>query len=179
MFGNYKTLIFTLLFLVSNAYAVTTVTNSRCINKNTLTVKEKEQCASALPVVIESTTSADIFKWSTEDLGTPGTPMEYIVNNFHFDWYTPSDNDTINLSGLNIDSTSPTFSPTLHLFIAIEAGNTVISVSSAGGYTAGFDAAATDLKITLISVDFFALVGGMTEQNAVINDLLTNQLLVF
>jgi hypothetical protein len=105
--------------------------------------------------------------------GTPGAPMEYIVNNFYADWIAP---DTINLSGLNLDSTSPTFSPTLHLFIAIESSNTVISVSSAGGYTAGFDSALTDLKITLIGVD---LLNGVTDQNAVINDLLANQLLVF
>ena len=61
------------------------------------------------------------------------------------------------------------------LHFSLVGGNTVVEISSTGGFSGGYQSTAVDQVITLTGVN---LIGGFTTDNQVLNDLLQRGKLV-
>ncbi|MBU2886276.1 tandem-95 repeat protein, partial [Gilvimarinus agarilyticus] len=106
---------------------------------------------------------ADTFAWQLTDQGTVGAPAQDVVLDFN-----GSQNDVLDLSDLlQGEEASTDLSEYLHF--ETSGGDTVVHVSSNGGYSSGYDAAQTDQTITLEGV---SLTG--SDDNDIINQLITN-----
>jgi hypothetical protein len=118
---------------------------------------------------------ADVFKWVLGDQGTPGSPANDIVTDF-----SVTQGDTIDLRDLLIgESGASDLTKYLHFDTSGSGGDisTVISISTTGAFTANdpaVDPSKVDQSITLAGVD---LVAGFNNQLAIINDVLSKQII--
>ena len=118
----------------------------------------------------------DVFKWNLNDQGTTAHPAQDRVTDFNasVDPYDVLDLRDL-LSGEHDGSISGTpDNLTNYLHFDKVGSDTVVSISTQGEFTAGLDASKVDQTITLAGVD---LLAGSTDQQAIINDLMTNQIL--
>jgi len=123
---------------------------------------------------------ADTFKWELADAGVKGTPATDVISDFNTA-LPASGGDVLDLrdllSGENHATGAGNLASYLH-FEKVVVGpdtNTVIHVSSQGEFAAGFNSAKEVQTITLTGVD---LVGSYTNDQQIIQDLLTKQKLI-
>ena len=115
-------------------------------------------------------TGADTFAWVLADRGTPGAPASDVVTDFN-----ENAGDKLDLRDLLVGELhSGTNVGNLANYLHFEASgaNTIVRISSTGGFSSGYSAAQVDQQITLQGV---ALSG--TDQQ-IIQQLLTNNKLV-
>ena len=108
----------------------------------------------------------DVFKWTLADKGTPGSPAVDTVTDFN----TGASGDKLDLKDLlqgedkadlnNLDN---------YLHFEKSGADTVIKVSSSGGFSSGFNNSAVDQTIVLKNVD---LIGSFSTDQQVLHDLL-------
>jgi len=121
---------------------------------------------------------ADVFEWTLGDGGTAGSPT--------FDQITDFDTRSVATGGDALDlrdllqgeSHTGTNPGNLGNFLHFEQsnGNTIVHVSSNGGFSGGYAAGQEDATIVLNNVDLFA--GGLANDQQVITDLLTKGKLI-
>jgi Ca2+-binding RTX toxin-like protein len=119
----------------------------------------------------------DTFKWGFADAGTPGAPAVDQVTDFNS--ANPSTGgDILDLRDLLVgESHSGALPGNLDDFLHFEKSglDTVVHVSTTGGFAGGYNAAVENQTITLQNVD---LVTGFASDNAVIQNLLTQNKLI-
>ncbi|MGI1677094.1 MAG: type I secretion C-terminal target domain-containing protein [Cellvibrionaceae bacterium] len=113
----------------------------------------------------------DVFKWSFGDGGTAGSPAVDTISDFDPD-PTSGGGDALDLRDLLVGESEATLSD--FLFVETSGADTVIHVSSDGGFTGGYDSGAEDQTIIIEGID---LVGGL-DQSTLIADLITNGKLI-
>jgi len=108
---------------------------------------------------------ADVFAWELSDSGSAGTPvLDQVI-----DFDNSVQGDALDLRDLLVDETEATLTEFLH--VEVQSGNTVIHVSSSGGFNDGnFISTQEDQTIELVGVDLVTAFGG--DQNAIIQDLI-------
>jgi large repetitive protein len=113
---------------------------------------------------------ADTFKWSLGDAGLGGAPAIDTVQDFD----TTANSDKLDLRDLLPDGSTANLSNYLHFEVA--GGSTIVHISSSGGFSANntvggsYATTAENQRVVLSNVD---LIGGLTTDAAVINDLLS------
>jgi len=120
---------------------------------------------------------SDTFKWSLADQGTPATPASDQITDFNID-SAGSGGDILDLRDLLVDESHIGTDPgTLDDYLHFEynGSDTIVHVSTSGGFAAGYVSTAQDQVITLSGVD---LVTGFANDNAIITDLLTKNKLI-
>ncbi|MBT9595805.1 MAG: tandem-95 repeat protein, partial [Vitreoscilla sp.] len=115
--------------------------------------------------------TTDVFQWQLNDDGSPGSPAADTILDFNAG-ATASGGDILDLRDLLVGETSGSLSNYLHF--STSGTDTVISISTSGGYSGGYTSGQTDQTITLSGVD---LVGGRSDVQ-IIQDLLKNGNLV-
>jgi hypothetical protein len=121
---------------------------------------------------------SDVIRWEFADRGSAGTPaVDTVVG---FDNALPSaGGDVLDLRDLLQGETlqgGAVGNLTNYMHMTLSGGNTLIQVSSAGGFSSGFNAGAIDQTIVLQGVD---LTGAGTRSDLqIIQDLLTRSKLV-
>jgi Ca2+-binding RTX toxin-like protein len=115
--------------------------------------------------------TTDVFQWQFNDDGSPGSPAADTILDFNAG-ATASGGDILDLRDLLVGETSGSLANYLHF--STSGTDTVISISTSGGYSGGYSSGQTDQTITLSGVD---LVGGRTDVQ-IIQDLLKNGNLV-
>ena len=115
--------------------------------------------------------TTDVFQWQFNDDGSPGSPAADTILDFNAG-ATASGGDILDLMHLLVGETSGSLANYLHF--STSGTDTVISISTSGGYSGGYSSGQTDQTITLSGVD---LVGGRTDVQ-IIQDLLKNGNLV-
>jgi hypothetical protein len=121
---------------------------------------------------------ADIFAWKLGDAGTVGTPATDTITDFDAG-ARASGGDVLDLRDLLIGETAGTLlgqdNLSNYLHFEKSGANTVVHVSTNGGYATGFNASLDVQTITLQNVD---LVTGFGNDQAIIQELLTKQKLI-
>ena len=135
----------------------------------------------------------DVFRWSLGDAGTAGTPARDVITDFD---NTPHSGDVLDLRDLLVGESHAANTVALpasiglnnaltitpnegnlanYLHFSAVGGNTVVEISSTGGFASSYTPAAVDQVITLTGLN---LVGSFTNDHQVINDLLQRGKLV-
>ncbi|PPC80043.1 MAG: hypothetical protein CTY35_11350, partial [Methylotenera sp.] len=116
---------------------------------------------------------ADVFKWSLADAGTAGTPAQDVVTDFS----TIAGSDKLDLRDLLQGESATGVSANLDDYLHFEkvGSDTVVHISSNGGFNNGYNPAVEVQTITLQNVD---LIGTFTNDQQVIQNLLDNQKLI-
>lgn len=135
----------------------------------------------------------DVFRWSLGDAGTAGTPARDVITDFD---NTPHGGDVLDLRDLLVGESHAANTVALpasiglnnaltitphegnlanYLHFSAVGGNTVVEISSTGGFASSYTPAAVDQVITLTGLN---LVGSFTSDHQVINDLLQRGKLV-
>ncbi|MDO9313588.1 MAG: Ig-like domain-containing protein, partial [Burkholderiaceae bacterium] len=136
----------------------------------------------------------DVFRWSLGDGGTTTTPAHDVITDFD---NTNHAGDVLDLRDLLVGESHAANSTALpgtiainnamtvtphegnladFLHFSVSGGNTVVEISSTGGFTAGaYNPAAVDQVITLSGLN---LVGSFSNDHQIINDLLQRGKLV-
>ena len=121
---------------------------------------------------------SDVFRWEFADRGSAGTPAVDTVTDFN-NALPSAGGDVLDLRDLLQGETlqgGAVGNLTNYMHMTLSGGNTLIQVSSAGGFSAGFNAGAIDQTIVLQGVD---LTGAGTRSDLqIIQDLLTRSKLV-
>lgn len=139
-------------------------------------------------------TGHDVFRWSLGDAGTTGAPARDVITDFD---NTPHSGDVLDLRDLLVGESHAANTVSLpssiglnnaltvtphegnlanYLHFSAVGGNTVIEISSTGGFSGGsYTPAAVDQVITLTGLN---LVGSFSNDHQVINDLLQRGKLV-
>jgi len=120
---------------------------------------------------------SDVFRWELADQGSVGAPAADTIADFSTA-LPASGGDILDLRDLLVgESHSGSLPGTLddYLHFEILGGNTIVHVSTSGGFSGGFNAALDDQRITLTGVD---LVTGFANDNAIITDLLSKAKLI-
>ncbi|MED5620099.1 immunoglobulin-like domain-containing protein [Ideonella sp. BN130291] len=122
---------------------------------------------------------SDVFRWELADQGTAGTPATDTIQGFDTA-AASAGGDVLDLRDLLQGETaagSATGNLTSFLHFAQVGSDTLIQISSKGGFSGGFNAGAVDQTITLQSVDLTA--GGLlhTDQQ-IIQDLINKSKLL-
>ncbi|WP_323002844.1 retention module-containing protein [Denitromonas sp.] len=119
---------------------------------------------------------ADVFRWELGDAGTAGNPARDTVIGFD----TTANSDSLDLRDLlvgesqGVDQLGNLES---YLHFEVSGSNTVVHVSSTGGFAGGYNPSATDQSITLNGVDL-SLGGTLGSDQQVIQDLLSKGKLI-
>ena len=135
----------------------------------------------------------DVFRWSLGDAGTAGTPARDVISDFD---NTPHGGDVLDLRDLLVGESHAANTVALpasiglnnaltitphegnlanYLHFSAVGGNTVVEISSTGGFSSSYTPAAVDQVITLTGLN---LVGSFSNDQQVINDLLKNGKLI-
>ena len=118
---------------------------------------------------------ADTFVWHLADRGTPGVPAVDTINDFAVG-SAPASRDVLDLRDLLTGETHTGTSPgNLSNFLHFEdvgGGNTLLHISSTGGFFSGFSSAADDQLIALNNVPFSSLGGAV--DISIITQMLAN-----
>ncbi len=123
-------------------------------------------------------TGADVFMWQLADKGTAGTPAVDTITDFNL--AAPSaGGDQLDLRDLlqGEHGTGATGNLGNYLHFSVAGGTTTIQISSSGGFSGGYSAAAVDQTIVLQSADL-SLGGTLTNDQQIIQDLLNKSKLV-
>jgi VCBS repeat-containing protein len=129
-------------------------------------------------------TGSDIFEWNLADKGAPGAPAIDTITGFV---YNATKVDSLDLrdllageasTELNTGSTPNIGNLLDYLNIQVSGADTVINVSSTGGFTGGtYSAGAEDQRIVLTNVNLFTATGTGNE-GALIQEMLKNGSLI-
>ncbi|MFZ5545857.1 MAG: type I secretion C-terminal target domain-containing protein [Pseudomonadota bacterium] len=122
---------------------------------------------------------SDVFRWELADQGTAGTPAADTVQDFN-PAAASAGGDVLDLRDLLQGETlagSAMGNLTSFLHFATVGADTVIQISSRGGFSGGFNAGAVDQTITLQNVD---LTGGglLSTDQQIIQDLINKSKLL-
>jgi hypothetical protein len=130
---------------------------------------------------------ADVFRWSLADGGTSGTPARDVITDFDNASYA---GDVLDLRDLLVGDTHAANVTALpgtigtsnaltitanngnlgnYLHFSVSGSDTVVEISSNGGFSSGYSSTAVDQVITIQGVN---LMSGMTTDTQVIDDLL-------
>jgi Ca2+-binding RTX toxin-like protein len=115
---------------------------------------------------------ADSFEWQSGDAGTAGSPVTDFISDF-----SRSEGDALNLADLLVDDTVGTLTDYLHFEQQIDGAetNTLVQISSGGGFTGGnFDPSQVDQTILLQGVD----LTGIGDDQAIIDALMSGSNLI-
>ncbi|MBP9941087.1 MAG: type I secretion C-terminal target domain-containing protein [Comamonas sp.] len=107
----------------------------------------------------------DIFLWKAGDAGTVAVPALDVIKDFGTGSGNPNGADKLDLKDLLVGENSGNLTSYLHF--SVDAGNTVIKVSTTG--VLGANGSGFDQQITLENVN---LVNGVTDQSQIINNLI-------
>ncbi|MBL0731034.1 immunoglobulin-like domain-containing protein [Piscinibacter sp. HJYY11] len=122
---------------------------------------------------------ADVFSWSLADRGGAGSPAADLITDFNA--ALPSaGGDVLDLRDLLQGEMAASGGPGNlgnYLHFSVTGGNTVIQISSSGGFSTGFSASKTDQTITLQGVDLTGN-GALTTDQQIIQDLLSKSKLL-
>ncbi len=110
-------------------------------------------------------TGDDVFLWKAGDAGTAAAPALDVIKDFGTGSGNPNGTDKLDLKDLLVGENSGNLTNYLHF--AVDAGNTVIKVSTTG--VLGANGSGFDQQITLENVN---LVNGVTDQSQIINNLI-------
>ena len=137
--------------------------------------------------------SHDVFRWQLADKGAAGAPARDVISDFDNASYS---GDVLDLRDLLVGETHAANVVSLpgaigtnnaitvtadtgnlgsFLHFSLVGGNTVVEISSTGGFSGGYQSTAVDQVITLSGVN---LIGSFTTDNQVLNDLLKRGKLV-
>ncbi|MDP2265826.1 MAG: type I secretion C-terminal target domain-containing protein, partial [Thiobacillus sp.] len=120
---------------------------------------------------------SDVFRWELADQGSAGAPTLDTITDFST--ALPAfGGDILDLRDLLVGESHSGSSPgTLDDYLHFETSgaNTIVHISTNGGFSGGFSAALGDQQITLTGVD---LVTGFANDNAIITDLLSKSKLI-
>ncbi|MFV0662064.1 retention module-containing protein [Denitromonas sp.] len=121
---------------------------------------------------------ADVFEWTLAARGVSGTPSMDRVTDFDTA-QVAAGGDSLDLRDLlqgeqHVGNDVGSLLNYLHF--SQSGGNTVVHVSSNGGFTGGYSAGKEDVTITLDGVNLFS--GGLTSDQQVIQDLLSKGKLI-
>ena len=129
----------------------------------------------------------DVFRWSLGDAGTAGTPARDVITDFD---NTAHSGDVLDLRDLLVGESHASNTVSLpatiglnnaltitphegnlanYLHFSTSGGNTVVEISSTGGFAGSYAPGAVDQVITLTGLN---LVGSFSDDHQVINDLL-------
>ncbi|WP_460225096.1 tandem-95 repeat protein [Aurantivibrio infirmus] len=114
----------------------------------------------------------DVFKWSFADGGAAGTPNVDTISDFNVT-ATSGGGDALDLRDLLVGETTGTLSD--FMYFETQGSDTVVHISSDGGFSGGYDSGAEDQTIVIENVD---LLNGFADQAALIQDLITNGKLI-
>ncbi len=119
---------------------------------------------------------ADVFKWELSDRGTAGSPAIDTVTDFD----STVNSDKLDLRDLLLGESHAGTDPgnlADYLHFEVSGSNTVIQISSTGGFSGGYSAGATDQRIVLNNTD---LTGGgtLSADQQIIQDLLSKGKLI-
>ena len=120
---------------------------------------------------------SDVFRWELADQGAAGTPAMDTITDFNIA-LPAAGGDILDLRDLLVgESHTGSLPGTLddYLHFEISGTDTIVHISTSGGYSGGFNAALDDQQITLTGVD---LVTGFANDNAIITDLLAKSKLI-
>ena len=119
-------------------------------------------------------TGADVFKWSLADAGPAGNPASDVITDFD----TTAGGDKLDLRDLLQGEVGQGVGVNLENYLHFEkvGANTVIHVSSNGGFGSGYNPAAEVQTITLQNVDL--TTGGLTTDQQIIQDMLNKGKLI-
>ncbi|MGE5648788.1 MAG: cadherin-like domain-containing protein [Bacillota bacterium] len=123
---------------------------------------------------------ADTFVWHLADKGTAGTPALDKITDFGTAAYTADGSgDRLDLRDLLVSENHTTGSGNLANYLHFEksGSDTIVHVSSNGGFNNGYSAGAEDQKLVLSNVDLAALYN-TTSDGAIIQHLLQNNKLI-
>jgi hypothetical protein len=113
----------------------------------------------------------DVFKWSLADAGTAGTPAVDVITDFN----TAANTDKLDLRDLLTCEAHTAASLDNFLHFEKSGSDTIVHVSSNGGFSSGYNFANEVQTITLQGVD---LIGSSTTDLDVIQTLINNQKLI-
>ncbi|QID17096.1 retention module-containing protein [Nitrogeniibacter mangrovi] len=122
---------------------------------------------------------ADVFQWTLADKGTAGSPSVDHVTDFDTAPVGASAGDAIDLRDLlQGEAHAGTSMGNLDHYLHFEhsGGDTLVHVSSSGGFAGGYSAGSEDATIVLDGVDVFS--GGLSTDQQVIQDMLTKGKLI-
>ncbi|HEX6706466.1 MAG TPA: immunoglobulin-like domain-containing protein [Albitalea sp.] len=128
----------------------------------------------------------DVFRWELADSGSAGAPVTDIINDFDNASYS---GDVLDLRDILVGETHAANSVVMpvvgltntlgitasngnlgnYLHFSVSGSDTVVEISSTGGFSGGYSAGAVDQVITITGVN---LVGAFANDSQVINDLL-------
>ncbi|WP_460234871.1 Ig-like domain-containing protein, partial [Aurantivibrio plasticivorans] len=114
----------------------------------------------------------DVFKWSFADNGSEGSPAVDTILDFNSQ-PASAGGDVLDLRDLLVGESEASLDE--FLYFEQQGANTVISISTEGGFGGGFDSNAVDQQIVIEGVD---LVTGFADQSALIQDLINNGKLI-
>jgi Ca2+-binding RTX toxin-like protein len=116
---------------------------------------------------------ADVFKWSLADVGAPGSPAVDTVTDFN----PVAGGDKLDLRDLLQGEIGQGVGANLENYLHFEksGSDTIVHVSSNGGFSNGYNSAAEVQTITLQNVD---LVGSFTNDQQIVADMLSKQQLI-
>jgi hypothetical protein len=111
---------------------------------------------------------ADVFAWKLGDQGLPGTPAVDRITDFN----TVANGDKLDLRDLLQGENHASGTGNLGNYLHFEkaGADTIVRVSSSGGFSSGYSAANENQTIVLQGVDLSA--GGLTTDQLIIQDLL-------
>jgi hypothetical protein len=119
---------------------------------------------------------SDVFRWELGDRGTEGSPATDTINSFGAGT-AGSGGDVLDLRDLLQGEDHAVGTGNLNRFLSFElsGADTVVHVSSTGGFSGGYVAAREDQTITLSGID---LVTGYANDQAIIQKLLDDNKLI-
>jgi len=121
----------------------------------------------------------DVFRWEFADKGAAGAPASDVVTDFN-NAAPSAGGDVLDLRDLLQGETvagAATGNLTSFLHFAKVGADTVIQISSSGGFSGGFNAGAIDQSITLQGVDLTS-AGTFSTDQQIIQDLLNKSKLL-
>ncbi|MEW6591688.1 MAG: tandem-95 repeat protein, partial [Pseudomonadota bacterium] len=119
---------------------------------------------------------ADVFQWTLTDRGAPGSPAVDTVTDFD----STANSDRLDLRDLLVGESHAGTDPgnlADYLHFEVSGANTVIQISSTGGFSGGYNAGAADQRIVLNNVDLTA-GGTLNADQQIIQDLLSRGKLI-
>ena len=122
---------------------------------------------------------SDTFEWTLADAGAKGAPAVDTITDFDAA-AAPSGGDVLDLRDLLSGENQGADIGNLASFLHFEksGSDTMVHISSSGGFGSGYTPAAEDQTVILQDVDLYAFVGSNATDQQIIQDLLTKGKLI-